>query len=394
MRILFLTPFLPDPGASHGGGSYVGTLCEGLREHAELGLVHLVHGDERPEAQAGWAWRQGVPYQGAPRGAMHRLRMLWRWRDRPLLAAKHWQAAVPQLLADARREFEPDIALVEMAQMAQYLPFLKGLPTILTDHEAGRPANAGTGLGPRADRRDDELWRRYVLRRYAEADLLQAVTGEDAAALQALLGRDVHVRPAALQAPEIACEPSSAPPKALFLGDYRHQPNPEAARRLAGEIWPLVRSRCPDAELLLAGPHSTPIEDLARHDGVRVLGFVEDLRALLGSARLVFAPLWSGGGFRVKNASALLHGLPVVTNALGARGCRAPEPACTVRESSEDLADAAVALLASPDVAGAAGVEARRWALHEFSAEAVARLQLDRIEAVLARRSGSTIRPV
>ena len=43
MRILLLTPFLPDPEAPHGGGSYLGSLAEGLRTRAELGLVHLHH---------------------------------------------------------------------------------------------------------------------------------------------------------------------------------------------------------------------------------------------------------------------------------------------------------------------------------------------------------------
>jgi glycosyltransferase involved in cell wall biosynthesis len=383
VRILFLTPFLPDPGASHGGGSYVGALCEGLREHAELGLVHLDHGDGRASAEAGWSWRQSARYEGAPAGVAHRLRMLWRWRDRPLLAAKYWQAKLPHLLARARAEFRPDVALVEMAQMAQYLPFLQGLPTVFTDHEAGRPANAGTGLGAAADRRDGALWSRYVRDRYANADLVQAVTEEDAQALQQLLGRDVLVRPATLPVPERACRPEAAPRRALFLGDYRHGPNPEAARRLAHEVWPRVRARHADAELLLAGPHEHTIRDLDGRDGVRVLGFVDDLFALLASARLVLAPLWSGGGFRVKNATALLHGLPVVTNELGARGCRAPEPACTVREHVEDLAEATGALLDAPELAARAGADARRWARQHYAREAVARLQLERIEQLL-----------
>ncbi|MCK5940891.1 MAG: glycosyltransferase, partial [Planctomycetes bacterium] len=379
MRILLLTPFLPDPAASHGGGSYVGALADGLRAHAELGLVHLSHGDERDAAGSGWSWRQEAPYQGRPDGMAHRLRMLWRWRDRPLLAAKYWQPRIPALLQRAIAEFTPDAALVEMAQMAQYLPFLQGLPTVFTDHEAGRPANAGTGLGALADRRDARLWERYVGRRYRTADLVQAVTEEDAGALTSRLGTQVAVRPATLPVPAQACSPGAAPACALFLGDYRHQPNPEAAARLAREVWPRVRRLHPDAELLLAGPHEGAIRHLGELDGVRVLGFVPDLDALLGGVRLVLAPLWSGGGFRVKNATALLHGLPVVTNALGARGCRAPEPACVVREDEQGLADAACALLASPERAADAGRQAREWAVAQFAADAVARLQIERL---------------
>ena len=385
MRILVLTPFLPDEEASHGGGSYIGAICKGLRQRAELGLIHLQHQGEQTADSNTWSWVGSAPYEGSPGNRGHRLRMLWRWRRHPLLVAKYRTAAIPSLIARAKREFQPDVALVEMAQMAQYLPSLKGLTTILTDHEAGQPANAGTGFGAAADRRDRRLWSDYVQRYYPLATGVQAVTSHDADILSAALEREVWVRPAALKAPRGACAPGSAPPVALFLGDYSHQPNHEAAQRLVEAIWPRIRSRCPEAELLLAGPHEAPIAHLDGRDGVQVLGFVEDLQALLGSARLLLAPLWSGGGFRVKNATALLHGLPVVTNSLGARGCEAPEPACLVREAPASLADAAAELLCSPDTAGEAGALARSWAADHFSADKVADLQLHHLSRLRGR---------
>lgn len=384
MRILLLTPFLPDEEASHGGGSYVGAICRSLRRRAEIGLVHIQHHDESPRTSSDWSWRAAARYEGAPGSAGHALRMLWRWRSQPLLVAKYQSATIPALIERAKREFQPDAALVEMTQMAQYLPSLHGLPTIFTDHEAGQPANAGTGLGAAADRRDRSMWRRYVSRFYPLADQVQAVTPQDAAALRAEIKRDVLVRPAALKPAGAPCLPASAPPKALFIGNYRHLPNHEAARRLVAEVWPRVRARCPDAELLLAGPHEAPIADLDNEKGVRVLGFVEDLPALMGSVRLLLAPLWSGGGFRVKNATALLSGLPVVTNSLGARGCNAPEPGCSIREDPAALADAAVKLLLAREAAGRAGEVARRWAVDHFAADKVANVQFERLARLVA----------
>ncbi len=363
----------------------MGALCEELAAHAELGLVHLRHPGEGAQTAVPWSYRDGAPYEGSPSGLGHSLKMLWRWRDLPLLAAKHYHAAMAGVIARARAEFAPDVALVEMAQMAHYLPLLDGLPTIFTDHEAGHPGSAATGLGTAADRRDARLWRRYVARHYPLADRLQAVTEEDAQQLQATLGRDVTVRPAALPQAGSRSEPGAAPPVALFLGNYLHRPNVEAARRLADDVWPRVRALQPEARLQLAGPHDDPVRDLAARPGVEILGFVEDLSALLGGARLLLSPLWSGGGFRVKNATALLHGLPVVTNALGARGCRAPEPACTVRDDAEGLAAAAARLLAEPEWALAAGHKARAWADVTFGADRVAQQQLAQIDALLRR---------
>ncbi|MFT4512427.1 MAG: hypothetical protein ACI89X_000208 [Planctomycetota bacterium] len=383
MRILFLTPFLPDPAASHGGGSYLGALAEGLKEKAELGLVSLRHANEGLGPDTTWSWQGSADYAGAPRGMTHRLRMLWRWRNRPLLAAKYWQPEFVEHIETARREFAPDVVLVELAQMAQYLPALRGLPTVLTDHEAGRPANAHTGLGAAADRRDSRLWRSYIQKHYAQATVIQAVTQEDADALAQQTGREVLVRPPTLHIPDTACQPGAAAKAALFLGDYRHSPNPEAATRLATEVWPLVRKAHPDAELLLAGPHEAPIRSLNELPGVRVIGFVPDLAELLGRVRVVLAPLWSGGGFRVKNATALAHGVPVVTNELGSRGCLADDPACLVAETADELANATMRHLDSVDFASAAGTKARNWARAQYAPAAVAQLQLDRLQQLL-----------
>jgi glycosyltransferase involved in cell wall biosynthesis len=120
------------------------------------------------------------------------------------------------------------------------------------------------------------------------------------------------------------------------------------------------------------------VEELGALPGVRVLGFVEDLGELLAQGRLLLAPLFSGAGTRIKVLTALAHGLPVVSNALGLRGIGAKAPAVQRREGLLELVDAALELLRSPPLAQRAGTAARRWAEQNLSAEAVAHLQLQR----------------
>ena len=355
-----------------------------MKEQAELGLVHIRHPGESLTPNTTFSWQSSASYGGAPTGAGHQLRMLWLWRNRPLLAAKYWQPQLRKHLQHAIQDFQPDVALVELAQMAQYLPLLNRIPTVFTDHEAGQPANAHTGMGRQADLRDNRLWRSYIRKYYRQANLIQALTREDATALSEILDREVLVRPPTLTIPPATCAPGQAPPRALFLGDYRHGPNPHAAKILATEVWPLVRAVCPNAELLLAGPNEQLIGELDNLPGVQILGFVPDLMELLGGVRLVLAPLWSGRGFRVKNATALSYGVPIITNELGSRGCRAPDPACIVAESVQDLAKAALRHLESAEFASAAGELAGEWAAANYAPAAVARLQLDRAEELLS----------
>ncbi|MEC7584017.1 MAG: glycosyltransferase [Planctomycetota bacterium] len=392
MRLLLVSPFVPDRNARHGGGSYLGNLCEALAEHADLGLCALTGAEDQPPENGSaiqWSWQAQLPVPERPRQGIpllgHQLRMAWRWgaQRRPLVAAKYWHPGMPALLARACREFQPDAALVELAQMAQYLPCLRSIPTILTDHEAGVPANAHTNLGSWADQRDQRLWQTYLRKHYPLAGSVQAVTQEDADVLEKQLGRNVTTRLPTIAVPKQPAAPDRAPARALFLGSYAHAPNPQAAGILAREVLPRLRKLLPDAELWFAGHGCERIEELGATEGVKVCGFVPDLNELYSQVRVMLAPLYSGGGFRMKSLSALAHGLPVVTNQLGGRGCSAPAPARILAESADELAAATAKLMESKELARQASETAHRWALENLEPGVVARSQIERVRQLL-----------
>jgi glycosyltransferase involved in cell wall biosynthesis len=116
-----------------------------------------------------------------------------------------------------------------------------------------------------------------------------------------------------------------------------------------------------------------------------VTGFQAELAALLGSVRLVLAPLWSGAGFRVKAATALAHGIPVVSNALGSRGLEGAGACLVVRETAAELAAAALSWLRDPLAAARAGAAGHAFARQRLSAGAVAERQLANLGPLLAR---------
>ena len=379
MRLLFLTPFAPAPRAPHGGGAYLGSLLAALAQRAEVGVLALrPPGAGQPAPCPPWQWHDevGLPHRLGVAALPRRLTTLWRWRHLPLVAAKHWHGAMPERIRRALADWRPDVVMVELAQMAQYLPLLQDVPTVFTDHEAGCPANTRTGLGRAGDQRDHRLWRGYVQRFYPLARQLQALTPEDAAELGALVGREVRVRPPTCDVPAAAVEPEHAPPRVLFVGDYSHDPNPEAARTVVRDVLPALRAAVPAAEAWLVGPHEQRIADLAAEPGVRVLGFVPDLAGVFAQVRLLLAPVWSGRGFRMKALAALAHGLPVVTNALGARGCAAPSAARAIAEGPQELAAAALEWLRDAQAAGRAGRAAHAWARSHLDPAAVAADQL------------------
>ena len=172
-------------------------------------------------------------------------------------------------------------------------------------------------------------------------------------------------------------EPDRAGPLLLFLGDYQHHPNPEAAAFLAREVMPIVLRTVPDAELWLAGPRADhTVQALGKCAGVRVLGFVDDLRSTLAQVRCVVVPVFSGSGVRIKVLTALAHGLPVVSNQLGLQGIHAPDHATARGESAEELAAACVRFLGSPADAAEAGAAGREWALAHLGADKLVQQQI------------------
>lgn len=104
----------------------------------------------------------------------------------------------------------------------------------------------------------------------------------------------------------------------VFLGNYAHAPNVDAARWLCEAIVPLVRQRLPDVDFTLAGADPTRAVRALASPHVRVAGFVPDAAALLAQARVFAVPLRFGAGTKGKTVYALAHGIPVVSTTVGA----------------------------------------------------------------------------
>lgn len=110
-----------------------------------------------------------------------------------------------------------------------------------------------------------------------------------------------------------------SPPVLVFPGKMTYEPNLDAARFLLDEILPCLRRLVPGVRVMIVG--RSPAELLSR-DGadVEVMGFVDDIDAILARADAMVVPLRSGGGTRGKILEAWAHRLPVVSTTFGADG--------------------------------------------------------------------------
>ena len=112
-----------------------------------------------------------------------------------------------------------------------------------------------------------------------------------------------------------------APPKILFVGKLDYAPNVAAALFLGRSVFPLVRAAMPDAQLWVVGANPpSDVRSLDQQPGVRVTGYVSDIRPHLRDATVSVAPLLAKSGVQFKILEAMAMSVPVVATSLAIQG--------------------------------------------------------------------------
>jgi polysaccharide biosynthesis protein PslH len=239
-------------------------------------------------------------------------------------------------------------------------------------------------------RKDPALWRRLYWR--FEAPRLEAAEIEAARGARLLLATTPFDAAALPGRPEALANgtPVGPPPArdrgpvVVFTGRMGYRPNAVAAELLLREIWPGVRARVPRAELVVGGADAPRrlFRLAAATPGARVVSPVEDMRALLSTARVAAVPVDMGTGTPNKVYEALEAGCAVVaTPAAAARvvleGVTAP-----VRTASDaaEFTREVVGLLGDAETAAALGDAGRAFVLAHADRRVVA-LRLARLLA-------------
>ncbi len=199
------------------------------------------------------------------------------------------------------------------------------------------------------------LGERAAVRRHR---YLVASSPSIAAALRAEAPRaDVVHAPLSLDPRHYTPASLDGPPTVGIIGTAAWEPTAKAMRRLVADVWPLIRSRAPEARLLVAGRGVDALA-LAREPGVELLGEVPSAADFLRGLSVLVYPLERGSGMKVKVLEAIASGVPVVTTPLGAEGIEA-EGGVVVEADDHAIAAAAAELLSGERLRRRAGEAGR-----------------------------------
>ena len=163
-----------------------------------------------------------------------------------------------------------------------------------------------------------------------------------------------------------------SPPTVLFQGLLRYPPNIDAARWLASEVGPALRTLVPDAEIRLVGEHPPELSSLDDRPRFTVTGRVPDIATELARADVVMVPVRYGSGTRLKILEAFAQRVPVVSTPLGAEGIGARDGVhLLLGETATGLAEACARLLRQPELREAVVSRAHELFLDRFQSDVI-----------------------
>jgi polysaccharide biosynthesis protein PslH len=152
----------------------------------------------------------------------------------------------------------------------------------------------------------------------------------------------------------------------IFTGSFRYHANYEAMLWFVRHVYPIIRESLPETQLIITGDHANM--PFPPTDGVVLAGFVDDINKYIKSSWVSIAPLWSGGGTRLKILEAMGLGTPVVSTTKGAEGLDAqPGEHLLIADTAETFANHVLAILRDKPTHDRLALQAKEFVKNKYN---------------------------
>jgi glycosyltransferase involved in cell wall biosynthesis len=327
MRILFLSAWFPYP-VNNGSKLRIFNLLRELSAQHEIILLSFTEEKgARPDAPALKELCVEVHTVRKRRYTPHSLHaLLGTFRRFPRSVYDKFSSEMARLIKRTVREDKIDLVIASQVDMAGYYDCFNGVPAIFEEIEIGvlyeQYALAGS---LKKKLRYWLTWQKHraylveLMRHFQaatvvserEKELLRAHVLSNSCLLR-VIPNGVNMSDYVYSESEVALN------TLIFTGSFSFSPNYEAMIWFLREVFPLVLEEVPDTHLIITGKHGN--RPLPSTQNVTLTGFVDDIRPYVMSAAVSLAPIWTGGGTRLKILEAMALGTAVVATSKGAEG--------------------------------------------------------------------------
>jgi glycosyltransferase involved in cell wall biosynthesis len=327
MNILFLSRWYPFP-PNNGARIRISHLLQGLSQFHEITLLSFsdlpLPTPESLHQDAIYSSIEVVPWKPYKSGRL-RARLGF-FSQQPRSLVDTYSPEMDALIRSTLQKRKDDLVIASELSMAAYFPAFKGIPALFEEMELGSFYDDVWKEKDFAKRFRAQLtW--LKLRRYISRVL--DVFGSTTVVSETELGIVERNFPA--QREKVSILPNGVdlsayqdikinrrPRHLIFSGSFSYIANYEAMQWFIGKVYPMIREQIPDVHLISTGDHANlPLPSL---ENVTLTGYVDDIKSLIASCDVSLAPIWSGGGTRLKILEAMALGTPVVATSKGAEG--------------------------------------------------------------------------
>jgi glycosyltransferase involved in cell wall biosynthesis len=288
-----------------------------------------------------------------------------------------------------------DLIHVEYWYAAPYARYAKQGRRVLLKHDVACLADRRLleqrprGLARFWEERNAERRKRYEIRFCREFDSVLTLTQTDRDAFQKILGDHPPVKALPALVLPFEAEPGRSSGGAavdgvepnrrlVFVGHLGRSMVVDAVTWFCDEVLPRIQSDCPGVELEIVGSREDRVQHLAGRPGVRLAGFVRDVKSRMREAAVMVVPLRAGSGIKIKIVEAMMAGMAIVSTSVGAEGIEVRHgQELMIADDAEGFARCTLDLLRDPARRARLGGAARRFARDRYSSEATRQAVLD-----------------
>lgn len=322
-------------------------------------------------------------------------------RGKPLWVTKWAVPAYRERVRVIAQMWQPDLVQIEHHIMGQYLSALDdcGAPRVLIAHEPRAKAayeqyQSQQGFARWIQYLDMLAWKKFDQEIITKVQTVVVFTEHDRQTLAPLTLSTPIVRiPFGTMIPDHPLNSQGYPPVSLlFVGNFSHPPNVDAALRLITRIFPYVQARFPELILYIVGDQPpSQIQQMA-NEHIIITGRVPDVTPYLDRAALVVVPLRLGGGMRVKVVEALAAGKAVIASPRAIAGLDVVDGEHIIlAESDEQFCRAILELLGDPEKRSTLATQARIWAYAHLNWDNAVKAYETLYESLLSARSARIV---
>ncbi len=334
MQILLVSPGMPFPGEAGSPRTY--NLARRLSARHDIALLLLSSAGDGYDGDLAKFEAEDAPFASVTAATVHQgvgsvgARLANALIGNPWFATRWIRGSEhARAVAAVRRASNgKDVVWVDSLPMLQYVES-SGLPLVVDEIDyVSRLSFAEAGarttlLGRLLGRWRASLVRRYERRHLKNADAVVLISRVEA---EMMLG-DIGVRADVVlngcdtdffvptsEAPSLPGSPSL-----LFVGNFRYEPNHDAATYILDELTGSIVEAFPEARIHLVGPPPDP-GFVNVPDQVEVVGFVDDVRPYYAGADVLICPLRYGTGLKNKVLEAGAMECAIVASSIAVEG--------------------------------------------------------------------------